>query len=116
MPKTLNHRRAAARTHVFFALGLCALLARAGGGAPLHAASKTAQTPAAGPAVSTVNINTADARTLAVALNGIGLSRAEDIVRYREQFGPFTTVDQLAEVKGVGVATVEKNRARITLD
>ena len=65
---------------------------------------------------STVNINTADASALAAGLNGIGTSRAEDIVRYREEFGPFTTVEQLTEVKGVGASTLEKNRARITLE
>ncbi len=63
-----------------------------------------------------VNINTADAPTLAAGLNGIGTSRAEDIVRYREEFGAFTTLDQLTEVKGVGKSTLEKNRARITLE
>ena len=66
--------------------------------------------------ITQVNINTADARTLAAGLTGVGPSRAEDIVRYREAFGPFTTVEQLAEVKGVGSSTLEKNRARITLD
>ena len=54
--------------------------------------------------------------TLAATLNGVGMARAEDIIRYREAFGPFTTVDQLAEVKGVGTATVDKNRSLITLD
>jgi len=68
------------------------------------------------PAISTVNINVADAPTLAKALNGVGDRRAEDIVRYREEFGPFTTVEQLAEVKGIGTSTLEKNRAVITLD
>lgn len=66
--------------------------------------------------VTTVNINTADATALAAGLNGVGASRAEDIVRYREEFGAFTTVEQLAEVKGVGKSTLEKNRARITLE
>lgn len=64
----------------------------------------------------TVNINSADASTLAKALSGVGDRRAEDIVRYREEFGPFTTVEQLAEVKGIGKSTLEKNRAVITLD
>ena len=66
--------------------------------------------------VTTININTADASALAAGLNGVGASRAEDIVRYREEFGAFTTVEQLAEVKGVGKSTLEKNRARITLE
>lgn len=72
--------------------------------------------PAAAPAVTTVNINDADAETLAAVLVGVGETRAEDIIRYREQFGPFTTVEQLTEVKGIGRSTLEKNRAAIKLD
>lgn len=68
------------------------------------------------PVTTTVNINVADAATLSEALNGVGDSRARDIVRYREEFGPFTTVEQLAEVKGIGMSTLDKNRALITLD
>ncbi|MCB1567822.1 MAG: ComEA family DNA-binding protein [Xanthomonadales bacterium] len=66
---------------------------------------------AAGP----VNINSADATTLAVGLNGIGPSKAQAIVAYREANGPFQSADQLASVKGIGLATVEKNRDRIEL-
>ncbi len=68
------------------------------------------------PAVVAVNINKANAEELAAGLNGVGSARAEDIVRFREQFGPFTTPEQLAEVKGIGMATVDKNRTVITLD
>lgn len=64
---------------------------------------------------STVNINIADAAELAEALNGIGLSRAQAIVRYREQFGPFESVDELSEVSGIGSATLEKNRRIIQI-
>ena len=60
-----------------------------------------------------VNINTADARTLAKELEGIGLSRAQAIVDYREKNGPFKNVDELAKVKGVGMKVVEQNRANI---
>ena len=97
--------------HSLRLLALAAALLFSLGSGPLCAAQ-----PDAGPPQSTVNINKADAVTLAAALSGVGLSRAEDIVRYREQFGPFTTVDQLSEVKGIGSATVEKNRPRIKLD
>lgn len=82
----------------------------------LGAAQLLAQDAQPAPAVATVNINKADAASLAASLNGVGASRAEAIVRYREEFGPFTTVEQLAEVKGIGSSTVEKNRAVITLD
>ncbi|MEQ9464655.1 MAG: ComEA family DNA-binding protein [Haliea sp.] len=64
----------------------------------------------------TVNINTADAASLAAGLQGVGLSRAEDIIRYRETYGPFGAVEELADVKGIGQATLDKNRAVITLE
>jgi competence protein ComEA len=66
-------------------------------------------------AADAVNINTADAATLATALNGIGQSKAEAIVAYRESNGPFKSVDQLADVKGVGLKTVDKNRTQMTV-
>lgn len=94
-----------------FLAGLLTALALAIGGAQV-----LAQDTQPAPAVAAVNINKADAASLAAALNGVGLSRAEDIIRYREAHGPFTTVEQLAEVKGIGPATVAKNRAVITLD
>jgi competence protein ComEA len=67
-------------------------------------------------AVATVNINTADAQALASGLKGVGEARAEEIVRYREAYGPFSSVDELAEVKGIGQSTVDRNRAVITLE
>lgn len=63
--------------------------------------------------VAPVNINTASAATLADALDGVGLSKAEDIVAYRKSHGPFANPAELANVKGIGSATVEKNRSRI---
>lgn len=68
---------------------------------------------AEGAHVAPVDINTASAETLADALNGIGLSRAQDIVEFRESHGPFEKPADLAKVKGVGQATVEKNLERI---
>jgi len=61
----------------------------------------------------TVNINTADAATLAAALDGVGASRAKAIVEYRDAHGPFKSVDDLAQVKGIGERVVDANRARI---
>lgn len=60
-----------------------------------------------------VNVNTASAQELAAALDGIGLSRAEAIVDYRTANGPFRAADDLANVKGVGSATLTKNRKNI---
>ena len=87
-------------------------------GASLLAGSTAvfAQEVATAPAVATVNINSADAQTLAAALNGVGQSRAMEIVRYREAYGPFASVEELTEVKGIGKSTLENNRALITLE
>jgi competence protein ComEA len=63
-----------------------------------------------------VNINTADAATLARELTGIGLKRAQTIVEYRQKHGPFQSADELALVKGIGAATIAKNRALIRVD
>jgi competence protein ComEA len=67
-------------------------------------------------AVGTVNLNTADATTLAQGLLGIGEVKAQAIVAYREASGPFASVDELLEVKGIGTATLEKNRDRLSIN
>ena len=65
--------------------------------------------------VEAVNINAADAGTLARALKGVGRVRAEAIVNYRETYGPFGSVEDLLDVKGIGQSVVDKNRDRIIL-
>ena len=62
-----------------------------------------------------VNVNTADAKTLAAALDGVGLSKAEAIVRYRDANGPFVDADELVNVKGIGLATIDRNRDNIRM-
>jgi competence protein ComEA len=62
-----------------------------------------------------VNINTADAATMASALEGIGSSRAEAIVAYRTENGPFQSVEELAQVGGIGEKILEANRANLTV-
>jgi competence protein ComEA len=66
-------------------------------------------------AATPVNINTADAATLSNSLDGIGPSKAKAIVAYREEHGPYKTVADLSNVKGVGPATLERNRGAILL-
>lgn len=61
---------------------------------------------------ATVNINRASEGEL-VSLDGIGSSKAQAIILYREMFGDFKTVDELAKVKSIGAKTVEKNRGRL---
>jgi competence protein ComEA len=58
--------------------------------------------------MSKLNINTADAESLAANLVGIGLTKAQEIVRYRELHGDFVTIEELSEVKGVGLLTEKR--------
>ena len=60
-----------------------------------------------------VNINTADAATLATELQGVGPALAEAIVADRKANGNFATAEALARVKGVGTRIVEMNKANI---
>tara|TARA_R110000772_G_scaffold262537_1_gene381623 strand:+ start:150 stop:509 length:360 start_codon:yes stop_codon:yes gene_type:complete len=62
-----------------------------------------------------VNINTATADELSSMLKGIGEKRAMAIVAYREENGPFATVEQLQSVKGVGEKVLEQNRANLSV-
>jgi competence protein ComEA len=63
-----------------------------------------------------VDINTADAATIAKELQGIGLSRAQAIVAYREKNGAFRSAEDLRKIKGIGAKVLERNRANIKLD
>ncbi|WP_419635378.1 ComEA family DNA-binding protein [Thiolapillus sp.] len=60
-----------------------------------------------------VNINTADAKTIAKSLNGIGLKKAQAIVAYRDQQGNFKSYQDLVKVKGVGKKTIARNKGDI---
>lgn len=62
-----------------------------------------------------VDINTANAKTLASAMTGVGVKRAQTIVDYRVKNGPFKSVDDLANVKGIGKSTIDKNRDSINI-
>lgn len=61
-----------------------------------------------------ININEADAASLA-ALNGIGPSRAEAIIEHRKLHGPFRSLEALADVRGISLNLVDRNRDRMTL-
>ena len=63
-----------------------------------------------------VNVNTADAETISNELQGVGMTKAQAIVEYRENHGPFKSHDDLTLVKGIGVRTVEINRENILLE
>lgn len=57
-----------------------------------------------------VDLNSADASTLAKELDGIGLARAKAIVEYRERNGRFRSVDEVLNVKGIGPQVLEANK------
>ena len=59
-------------------------------------------------------MNTADLYDLD-RLPGIGPTKAQAILDYRDQQGPFTQVDQLLEVSGIGSATLESLRPYVTV-
>ena len=64
-------------------------------------------------AAEPVNVNTASAEEIAESLNGVGASKAALIVAYREANGPFLHADELVNVKGIGVRTIDKNKEMI---
>lgn len=64
---------------------------------------------------SKVSINSASAEELARVMNGIGLKKAQAIVSYREEYGAFSSLDDLRQVPGLGGALVERNLAVLTL-
>lgn len=66
-------------------------------------------------AATPVNINKADAATIAKALNGVGMAKAQAIVKYRKAHGPFKSVAELTKVKGIGPATLAHNHGDILL-
>ncbi len=62
-----------------------------------------------------INVNNADAKAIAKALNGVGKVKSEAIVQYREEHGAFGSADELTKVRGVSRKIVEKNREDILL-
>ena len=61
-----------------------------------------------------ININTAEKQNL-VKLPKIGTVTAERIIRFRDDYGPFKSIDDLLKVKGIGPKTLEKLKPQITL-
>lgn len=68
------------------------------------------------PQPAKIDLNDADAITLEKELNGIGKAKAEAIVAYREAHGPFESVEELLEIKGVGKALLERNRDKLKVE
>lgn len=82
---------------------------------PVRAMAQTSANEMGIAAIEQIDLNSADAETLARSLSGVGLSKAQAIVRYREQYGPFASLEELTEVTGIGPAILERNRDRLVL-
>jgi competence protein ComEA len=61
-----------------------------------------------------VNINKANSAQLQT-LNGIGPSKADEIIKYRKAHGGFKSVDELVEVKGIGPKTLQKFKGQVSI-
>jgi len=62
-----------------------------------------------------VDVNTATAEQIAEAMAGVGKAKAEAIIQDREKNGKFKSIDDLTRVKGIKIATISKNRDKITV-
>lgn len=65
-------------------------------------------------AADSVNINSADAQALA-SLKGVGPAKAAAIIAYRDANGPFSSVEDLIQVRGIGEKTVETNKEMLSV-
>jgi competence protein ComEA len=63
-----------------------------------------------------ININVASAETIAKSLKGVGLKKAQAIITYRETYGVFAHIDELAAVKGIGKSIIERNSGLISIN
>lgn len=88
----------------------------------MPASSETQKAATASPATpeeaqldGKISINTASAETLAKAMNGVGLKKAQAIINFREQYGPFKKLEDLKQVPGIGNTLFERNREHLAL-
>jgi competence protein ComEA len=61
-----------------------------------------------------VNLNTADSSQL-TTLPGIGESRAQDIIAYREEYGEFVVIEDIMKVPGIKESAFAKIKSKITV-
>lgn len=76
--------------------------------------SVDSESSSAPPVSEKININTASSEELQT-LNGIGETKAAAIIQYRAENGGFNSIEEICRVKGIGDATFNKIRDRITV-
>ena len=102
---------------IFALLTSASIAAIAAPAAPVQASSVVVAVDAKASTESAkVDLNEADAAKLQKELAGIGEAKAKAIVAYRETNGPFTSVDELLEVKGIGKAILDRNRDKLEVN
>jgi competence protein ComEA len=110
------------RTGYFYSLAFALLtsfstLAIAAPGASLESAgARVLQGAVTTSQTGKVDLNKADAATLQRELAGIGEAKAQQIIAYRDTNGPFASVDELLEVKGIGKALLDRNREKLEVN
>jgi len=62
-----------------------------------------------------ININTANAEQISMTMTGVGESKAKAIVEYRKSHGKFKPIQELENVDGIDLKTIEKNKDNISL-
>ena len=72
--------------------------------------------PIIGYSADSININTADKETLMTVIKGVGDKKAEAIIAFRDEHGPFKSVDELTNVKGIGQSTIDKHREMLSTE
>ena len=63
-----------------------------------------------------IDVNQATLEELVENLNGVGAHKAQAIIDYRQQHGDFDSMEELLQVKGIGLSTLEKNKDRLVFD
>ncbi len=90
-------------------------LAATRGGVYYGNSSSVSDSSSVSASIGVININTAASEQLQL-LNGIGPSKAQNIIDYRDNYGPFLTIEQIMNVSGIGSATFEKIKEHICVE
>jgi competence protein ComEA len=78
-----------------------------------NAAKSKVSAKKAGAQQQKIDLNSASADEIAKTLSGVGPRKAQAMVKYRNEVGPFRSTDEVLEVKGFGPSILTRNKGRI---